>query len=146
MLLSRTGPQTERYHGSRRFPAHVAKGENRWAPSGITTDRSQYYQDLSAPFYGANRPGSTVSRGLRDWFWQMCMTVGVGADAHGQQGRDRAHQAARHQWRSGADPLRQPAASSRQQQGHDGDRHQGRARYHQRGTTALAAWAATPSR
>jgi non-heme chloroperoxidase len=28
---------------------------------GITTDRSQYYQDLSAPFYGANRPGSTVS-------------------------------------------------------------------------------------
>ena len=44
---------------------------------GITTDRSQYYQDLSAPFYGANRPGSTVSQGLRDWFWQMCMQVGV---------------------------------------------------------------------
>ena len=44
--------------------------------NGITTDRSQYYQDLSAPFYGANRPGSTVSRGLRDSFWQMCMTVG----------------------------------------------------------------------
>jgi len=44
---------------------------------GITTDRSQYYQDLSAPFYGANRPGSAVSQGLRDWFWQMSMTVGV---------------------------------------------------------------------
>ena len=44
--------------------------------NGITTDRSQYYQDLSAPFYGANRPGSTVSQGLRDSFWQMCMTVG----------------------------------------------------------------------
>jgi len=44
---------------------------------GIVTDRSQYYQNLSAPFYGANRPGSNVSQGLRDWFWQMCMTVGV---------------------------------------------------------------------
>jgi len=44
---------------------------------GITTDRSQYYQDLSAPFYGANRPGSAVSQGLRDSFWQMSMTVGV---------------------------------------------------------------------
>jgi non-heme chloroperoxidase len=45
--------------------------------NGITTDRSQYYQDLSAPFYGANRPDSTVSQGMRDWFWQMCMQVGV---------------------------------------------------------------------
>ena len=44
---------------------------------GITTDRSQYYQDLSAPFYGANRPGSAVSQGLRDSFWQMSMTVGI---------------------------------------------------------------------
>jgi non-heme chloroperoxidase len=44
---------------------------------GITTDRSQYYQDLAMPFYGANRPGSTVSQGLRDSFWNMCMTVGV---------------------------------------------------------------------
>jgi non-heme chloroperoxidase len=43
---------------------------------GITTDRSQYYQDLSAPFYGANRPDSTVSQGLRDSFWRMCMQVG----------------------------------------------------------------------
>jgi non-heme chloroperoxidase len=43
---------------------------------GITTDRSQYYRDLSAPFYGANRPDSTVSQGLRDSFWQMCMQVG----------------------------------------------------------------------
>jgi non-heme chloroperoxidase len=43
---------------------------------GITTDRSQYYQDLSAPFYGANRPGSTVSQGLRDSFWLISMTVG----------------------------------------------------------------------
>ena len=30
---------------------------------GVSTDRSQFYQDLSVPFYGANRPGSTVSQG-----------------------------------------------------------------------------------
>ena len=35
---------------------------------GIVTDRSAYYQDLSAPFYGANRPTSKVSQGLRDSF------------------------------------------------------------------------------
>jgi non-heme chloroperoxidase len=45
--------------------------------AGLTADRSQFYQDLSAPFYGANREGSTVSRGLRDSFWLMCMSVGV---------------------------------------------------------------------
>jgi non-heme chloroperoxidase len=28
------------------------------------------------PFYGANRPGSTVSQGLRDSFWLMSMSVG----------------------------------------------------------------------
>jgi non-heme chloroperoxidase len=31
--------------------------------AGVSGDRSQFYQDLSAPFYGANRPGSTVSQG-----------------------------------------------------------------------------------
>jgi non-heme chloroperoxidase len=43
---------------------------------GVKKDRSQFYQDLSAPFFGANRPGSTVSQGLRDWFWLMSMQVG----------------------------------------------------------------------
>jgi non-heme chloroperoxidase len=43
----------------------------------VRTDRSQFYQDLSAPFYGANRPGSTVSQGLRDAFWAMSMLVGL---------------------------------------------------------------------
>jgi non-heme chloroperoxidase len=45
--------------------------------AGVAADRSQYYQDLSASFYGANRPGSSVSQGLRDSFWLMGMTVGV---------------------------------------------------------------------
>jgi non-heme chloroperoxidase len=45
--------------------------------AGVATDRSQYYQDLSETFYGANRAGSTVSQGLRDWFWLMSMQVGL---------------------------------------------------------------------
>jgi len=45
--------------------------------AGLTADRSRFYKDLSVPFYGANREGNTVSQGLRDSFWLMCMTVGV---------------------------------------------------------------------
>ena len=26
--------------------------------AGVCADRSQFYQDLSVPFYGANRPGA----------------------------------------------------------------------------------------
>lgn len=44
---------------------------------GVATDRSQYYKDLSIPFYGANREGSTVSQGTRDEFWLWSMTVGI---------------------------------------------------------------------
>jgi non-heme chloroperoxidase len=46
---------------------------------GVLKDRSQFYQDLSVPFYGANRSGSTVSQGLRDSFWLMSMQVGLKA-------------------------------------------------------------------
>jgi non-heme chloroperoxidase len=46
---------------------------------GLLKDRSQFYQDLSAPFYGANRPGSTVSQALRDTFYNLSMTVGFKA-------------------------------------------------------------------
>ncbi|MBG7698759.1 alpha/beta hydrolase [Streptomyces sp. MC1] len=45
--------------------------------NGVLTDRSQYYEDLSAPFYGANREGSTVSQGTRDQFWLWSMSVGI---------------------------------------------------------------------
>jgi non-heme chloroperoxidase len=45
--------------------------------ASLTADRSQFYWDLSALFYGANRDGGAVSQGLRDSFWLMCMSVGV---------------------------------------------------------------------
>ena len=45
----------------------------------VLADRSQLYADLAAPFYGANRPGSDVSQGVRDQFWLMGMQVGLKA-------------------------------------------------------------------
>jgi non-heme chloroperoxidase len=45
--------------------------------AGVAKDRSQFYKDLSIPFYGANRPGSTVSQGQRDQFWLQGMQVGL---------------------------------------------------------------------
>jgi non-heme chloroperoxidase len=42
-------------------------------------DRSQFFKDLSAPFYGANRPGAKVSQGLRDSFWLQGMLAGFNA-------------------------------------------------------------------
>jgi non-heme chloroperoxidase len=44
--------------------------------AGVLADRSQFFKDLSAPFYGANRPGSKVSQGLRDSFWLQGMLAG----------------------------------------------------------------------
>ena len=45
--------------------------------AGVSADRSQFYKDLSAAFYGANRPGSQVSQGVRDAFWLWSMQVGL---------------------------------------------------------------------
>ena len=42
----------------------------------VLADRSQFFQDLSEPFYGANRPGAKVSQGLRDLFWLQGMQAG----------------------------------------------------------------------
>jgi non-heme chloroperoxidase len=45
--------------------------------AGVLADRSQFFKDLSGPFYGANRPGATVSQGLRDSFWRQGMQAGL---------------------------------------------------------------------
>ena len=47
--------------------------------ANVQADRSQFFTDLSAPFYGANRPGSKVSQGLRDSFWMQGMMCGFPA-------------------------------------------------------------------
>ena len=45
--------------------------------AGVAADRSQYFKDFAVPFYGANRPGATVSQGVLDAFWRLCMQGGL---------------------------------------------------------------------
>lgn len=45
--------------------------------AGVATNRSQFYQDISSPFFGGNRPGAKVSQGLRDQFWLQSMQCGL---------------------------------------------------------------------
>jgi non-heme chloroperoxidase len=47
--------------------------------AAVQADRSQFFKDLSAPFYGANRSGAKVSQGLRDSFWLQGMQCGFKA-------------------------------------------------------------------
>src|SRR5438552_5743519 len=47
--------------------------------AAVLADRAQFFKDLSAPFYGANRPGAKVSQGLRDSFWLQGMQAGLNA-------------------------------------------------------------------
>jgi non-heme chloroperoxidase len=47
--------------------------------ASVHADRSQFFKDLSAPFYGANHAGSKVSQGLRDSFWLEGMIAGMTA-------------------------------------------------------------------
>ena len=44
--------------------------------AGVLADRSQFFKDLSKPFYGANRANANVSQGLRDSFWLQGMLAG----------------------------------------------------------------------
>jgi non-heme chloroperoxidase len=46
---------------------------------GVLKDRSQFYKDLSEPFFGANRKGSKVSQGAKDDFWRQGMLVNLAA-------------------------------------------------------------------
>jgi len=45
--------------------------------AGVAADRSQFFKDLTTPFFGANRPGAQVSQGVRDRFWLLGMQGGL---------------------------------------------------------------------
>src|SRR6202043_2488195 len=47
--------------------------------AGVVADRSQFFKDLSLPFYGYNRPGAKVSEGVRNSFWLQGMMAGFPA-------------------------------------------------------------------
>jgi non-heme chloroperoxidase len=46
---------------------------------GTANHRSQFYQDITMPFYGFNRPGAQISQGIRDNWWRQGMMGGIKA-------------------------------------------------------------------
>ncbi len=44
---------------------------------GVVNDRSQFYKDLTMPFFGYNRPGAKISEGVRENFWLQGMTGAI---------------------------------------------------------------------
>jgi non-heme chloroperoxidase len=47
--------------------------------ASVLADRSQFWKELSMPFYGYNRPGAKVSDGVRQSFWLQGMLAGMPA-------------------------------------------------------------------
>ena len=45
----------------------------------VLSDRSQFFKDLTMPFYGYNRPGAKVSEGVRESFWLQGIMAGMPA-------------------------------------------------------------------
>ena len=76
--------------------------------AGVLADRSQFFKDLTAPFYGANRPGAKVSQGVRDSFWLQGMQAGFKAAHRLHQGvlGDRLHRGPEEVRRADADHAR----------------------------------------
>jgi non-heme chloroperoxidase len=47
--------------------------------NGVLADRSQFFKDLTMPFYSYNRPGAKISEGVRNSFWLQGMMAGFPA-------------------------------------------------------------------
>jgi non-heme chloroperoxidase len=47
--------------------------------AAVHADRSQFWKDLSLPFYGDNRPDAKISEGVRESFWLQGMMAGFPA-------------------------------------------------------------------
>jgi non-heme chloroperoxidase len=45
--------------------------------ASVLADRSQFFEDLSMPFYGYNKPDAKISQGVRDEFWREGMLVSI---------------------------------------------------------------------
>ncbi len=74
-------------------PPHMAKTDSN--PEGIplsvfdeirantAAGRTQYYQDFTIPFYGYNREGAKISKGIQDNWWRQGMMGGINAHYFG---------------------------------------------------------------
>src|SRR5262249_62150420 len=45
--------------------------------ASVLKDRSQFFRDLSVPFFGASRGGASGSQGVLDRFWLLGMQAGL---------------------------------------------------------------------
>ena len=47
--------------------------------AALAANRAQFYQDITLPFYGYNRPGAKISEGIREHWWLQGMLGSVKA-------------------------------------------------------------------
>ena len=45
--------------------------------ASVIADRAQLFRDFATPFFGTNRPGTAVSKGVSDTFWLQGMQAGL---------------------------------------------------------------------
>ena len=64
---------------SERNPDGVPRDAVDAIRNGTANHRSQFYIDITMPFYGFNRPGATVVEGIRRNWWRQGMMGGIQA-------------------------------------------------------------------
>jgi non-heme chloroperoxidase len=66
--------------------------------AAVQKDRSQFWRDLSMPFYGYNRAGAKVSGGVRQSFWLHLATRSAGRPLSANSGRGSLPSTCRFVW------------------------------------------------
>jgi len=51
--------------------------------AAVQADRSQFFIDVSLPYFNYNRVGAEISEGVRNSFWRQCMATGMLAAYYG---------------------------------------------------------------
>lgn len=74
VLVSAVPPQMVQ---TEAFPEGVPRAVFDAIRAGVLADRSRYFKELALPFYGYNRPGATLSEGVRDTFWLQGMQCSI---------------------------------------------------------------------
>ncbi len=64
---------------SERNPEGVPREVVDGLRDGTANHRSQFYKDITIPFYGYNRPGATISEGIRENWWRQGMMGSIKA-------------------------------------------------------------------
>jgi non-heme chloroperoxidase len=64
---------------SEKNPDGVPKAVVDGLRDGTANHRSQFYKDITIPFYGFNRPGAVVSEGIQENWWRQGMMGGIKA-------------------------------------------------------------------